>query len=101
MDFIKQLPESKDCSDILVVIDRLTKQAVFIPTSRTLDSSGLVSLFISHVFAKHGVPSHVTSDRSIEFTSRSSKSLAQALHMKLHFTSSYHLEGDGQTKWVN
>jgi len=101
MDFIEQLPESKGCSDILVVIDRLTKQAVFIPTLRTLDSSRLASLFISHIFTKHSVPSHVTSDHGAEFTSRFSKSLAQALYIELHFTSSYHPEGDGQTKWVN
>jgi len=101
MDFIEQLPESNGHTDILVIVDQLTKQAIFIPTSRTLDSSGLASLFISHVFAKHGVPSHVTSGHGAEFTSRFSKSLAQALHMKLYFTSGYHPEADGQTKRVN
>jgi len=101
MDFIKQLPESEGYSDILVVVDKLTKQAVFISTSRTLNSSGLASLFISHVFAKHSIPSHVTSDCGAEFISRFSKSLAQALHMELHFTSGYHPEGDRQTERVN
>jgi len=101
MDFIEQLPESNGYTDILVIVDRLTKQAIFVPTSRTLDSPGLASLFISHVFSKHGVPSHVTSDRGAEFISRFSKSLAQALHMKLHFTSGYHPEADGQTERVN
>jgi len=32
MDFIEQLPESLGYTDILVVVDRLTKQAIFIPT---------------------------------------------------------------------
>ena len=32
MDFIKQLPKSSGYTTILVVVDRLTKQAVFIPT---------------------------------------------------------------------
>ena len=62
MDFIEQLPESEGYLDILVIIDRLTKQAMFIPTLRMLDSPGLTSLFISHVFAKYSVPSHVISD---------------------------------------
>jgi len=31
MDFIKCLPESQDYMDILIVVDRLTKQVVFIP----------------------------------------------------------------------
>jgi len=42
MDFIKQLPESKGFTDILVVMDRLTKQAIFISTQRLIDVSRLI-----------------------------------------------------------
>jgi hypothetical protein len=58
-------------------------------------------LFILHVFSKHGIPSHVTSDRGSEFVSRFFRSLGKALDMKLHFTSGYHPEGDGQTERTN
>jgi len=61
----------------------------------------LAELFIKHVFSKHGVPSHITSDRGTEFVSKFFRSLANALDMKLHFTSGYHLEADGQTKHTN
>src|SRR6266511_1436702 len=44
---------------------------------------------------------HVTSDRGSEFISHFFCSLSTALGMKLHFTSGYHPEGDGQTEWVN
>ncbi|CDO78129.1 hypothetical protein BN946_scf184860.g1 [Trametes cinnabarina] len=54
-----------------------------------------------HVFSKHGVPSHVTSDRGSEFVSHFFRSLGKALDMRLHFTSGYHPEGDGQTERVN
>jgi len=54
-----------------------------------------------HVFSKHGVPEHVTSDRGPEFVSRFFRSLGKALDMKLHFTSGYHPEGDGQTERTN
>jgi IS30 family transposase len=54
-----------------------------------------------HVFSKHGVPSYVTSNRGSEFISHFFKSLGKALDMKLHFTSGYHPEGDGQTECVN
>jgi hypothetical protein len=37
----------------------------------------------------------------MEFVSSFFCSLGQALDMKLHFTSGYHLEGDGQTKRMN
>ena len=69
MDFIEQLPESNGHTGILVIVDQLTKQAIFISTSRMLDSPGLASLFISHVFAKHGVLSHVTSNHGAKFIS--------------------------------
>jgi len=101
MDFIEQLPLSEGYTDILVVVDRLTKQATFIPTTRTIDATKLAQLFIEHVFAKHGAPSHVTSDRGVEFTSKFFKSLASNLDMKLHFTSGYYPEVDGQTECTN
>ena len=101
MDFIEQLPDSGGFTAILVVVDRFSKQSIFIPTHDTINSAQLAELFIIHVFSKHGVPSHVTSDRGSEFVSRFFRSLGKALNMKLHFTSGYHPEGDGQTERVN
>jgi hypothetical protein len=101
MDFIEQLPNSEGFTAILVVVDRLTKQSIFIPTYDTITSADLAQLFLVHVFSKHGVPSHVTSDRGSEFVSHFFRSLGKVLDMKLHFTSGYHPEGDGQTERVN
>jgi len=101
MDFIEKLPLSFRFDTILVIVDRLTKQAIFIPTHDTITSTDLARLFILHVFFKHGVPSHVTSDRSSEFVSNFFRSLGTALNMRLHFTSGYHSEGDGQTERMN
>ena len=56
---------------------------------------------VLHVFSKHGVPSHVTSNRRSKFVSHFFRSLRKALDMRLHFTSGYHPEGDGQTEWTN
>ena len=88
-------------TSILVVVDRFTKQSIFIPTYDTITSTQLAELFVVHVFSKHSVPSHVTSDRGSEFVSHFFRSLGKALDMKLHFTSRYHSEGDGQTEHVN
>ena len=52
---------------ILVVVDRLSKQALFIPTHVTITSDQLAQLFVIHVFSKHGVPSHVTSIRKVSW----------------------------------
>ena len=101
MDFIDDLPPSSGFTSILVVVDRLTKQGIFIPTHITVTSAGLAKLFVHHVFSKHGIPSHVTSDRGPEFVSHFFQSLGKALDMRLHFTSGHHPEGDGQTERVN
>ena len=61
----------------------------------------IAQLFVLHVFSKHGVPSHVTSDHSSEFVSSFFWTLGKALDMKLHFTSSYHPKGNGQTEQMN
>ena len=101
MDFIKHLLESEGYTDILVVVDRLMKQAVFIPTHSSIDAAGLTYLFVQYVFTKHRVPSHVTSDRGTELISKFFRLLVQALDMKLHFSAGYHPEADGQTERTN
>ncbi len=101
MDFIEQLPSSAGYTAILVVIDRLSKQGIFIPTHDTLTAVQLAGLFLLHIFSKHRVPGHITSDRRSEFVSHFFRSLGTAPDMKLHFTSGYHPKGDRQTKRVN
>ena len=101
MDFIKKLPSSSKFDTILVIVNRLTKQVIFIPAHDTIVSVDLARLFILHVFSKHGVPSHVTSDRSSEFVSNFFWSLGTALDMQLYFTSGYYPEDDGQTECTN
>lgn len=62
MDFIEQLPNSDGHTAILVVVDRLSKMALFIPTNDEIDAPGLAKLFLIHVFSKHGVPVDIVSD---------------------------------------
>jgi len=69
MDFIEKLPSSSGFDTILVIVNQLTKQAIFIPAHDTITSTDLACLFVLHVFSKHGIPSHVTSDKGSEFVS--------------------------------
>ncbi|SPC61680.1 uncharacterized protein UHOD_11632 [Ustilago sp. UG-2017b] len=48
MDLIEQLPPSSDFTAILVVVDRLTKMAIFVPTTNELDAPELAKLFLHH-----------------------------------------------------
>src|SRR6266481_1202440 len=55
MDFIEQLPTSSGYTSILVIIDHLSKQLLFIPIHDMITSCDLAQLFALHVFSKHGV----------------------------------------------
>ena len=81
MDFIEKLLSSSRFDTILVIVDQLTKQAIFIPAHDTIVSVDLAHLFVLHVFSKHGVPSHVTSDRGLEFVSNFFRYLGTALNI--------------------
>ena len=94
MDFIEKLLLSSRFDTILVIVDWLTKQVVFIPAHNTITSMDLTCLFVLHVFSKHSIPSYVTSDRSSEFVLNFFQFLNTALDMQLHFTSGYHPKGD-------
>ena len=101
MDFIEKLPSSSGFDTILVIVNWLTKQAIFIPAHNTITSVDLACLFVLHMFSKHSVPSHVTSDRGSEFVSNFFRSLGTALNMRLHFTLGYHPKGNRQTEYTN
>src|SRR5258708_32589887 len=98
MDFIEQLPDSEGFSTILVIVDHLTKQAIFIPSHNMVDAPQVVQLFLIHIFSKHGVPAHIALDQGSEFISHFFHSLGKLLQMTLHFTSGYHLQRDRQTE---
>jgi hypothetical protein len=95
IDFIEYLPESDGHTAILIIVDHLTKQGIFIPTVDKINAPELARLFIIHIFSKHRVPTHVTCDWGSKFISHFFRSLGQALNMKIHYTSGYHPEADG------
>jgi len=81
MDFIKKLLLSSRFNTILVIIDQLTKQAIFIPAHDIIISVDLAYLFIFYVFSKYSVSSHIIYDRSSEFVSKFFCFLSTALDM--------------------
>ena len=69
MDFIEKLPLSSRFDTILVIVNWLTKQVIFISVYDTIMSIDLAHLFVLYMFSKHSVPSHITSNRGLEFVS--------------------------------
>jgi hypothetical protein len=72
MDFVTDFPEStaSGYTGILVIMDRLTKMAIYLPWRNAIDSPELARLFFEHVICKRGVPDNIVTDRGTHFTSR-------------------------------
>ena len=102
MDFVVGLPlTSHRHNAILVIVDKLTKSAHFIPVRDTYDVTDVAHVFISEVICLHGIPKKIISDRDSRFTSRFWTSLQSALGTQLNLSTTYHPEIDGQTERVN
>jgi len=65
MDFITGLARTRKQHDaIMVVVDKLTKAAHFIPIKTTHKETNVVYIYIKEVAHLHGVPKTIVSDRT-------------------------------------
>jgi transposase InsO family protein len=102
MDYIVQLPKTTKGHDaILVVVDRLTKRAHFIPTTTNVTAPETAQLFIDNVFKLHGLPQSIVTDRDTRFVSHFWRSLFGLLGIQLKPSTAYHPQTDGQTERTN
>ena len=65
MDCIPELPECEGYDNVLVIVDKLTKYAIFIPTTTTITEKGTAELFFQHVISQYGISRQVITDRDI------------------------------------
>jgi hypothetical protein len=70
MDFISGLPPSRQFNCILVVVDKLTKYAHFLPIRHPFTASKVSKNFVDNIFRLHGLPLSLISDWDPVFTSQ-------------------------------
>ena len=75
MDFVKELPESEGFYAILVVIDRFTIVQHYIPAKITWTAADIADSYINNIQKLYSLLRHITSDRSLQFTSKFLKEL--------------------------
>ena len=87
--------------NVLVFIDRFSKQAVSIPCQKTSDARDLAKLYIYHIYRYFGPPLSITSDRGPQFVSRFWTTLCTILGTKRQLSTADHPQTDGQTEIYN
>ena len=95
LDFIEGLPKSEGYSVILVVVDRFTKYAHFLPLKHPYTAISVARLLFDTVVKLHGLPRSMVSDRDKVFTSHVWKELFKLLGANLNLSTTYHPQTDG------
>jgi hypothetical protein len=107
MDFIVKLPKSLEpgsarlCDTILVIVDRLTKAAKFVPTEETITAEECAYEVTKALVSEHGMPEEFITDRDKLFTSKYWGTFMAKLGVKKKLSTSFHPETDGQTERTN
>jgi len=101
MDFIEGLPKSQRYDSILVVVDKFTKYAHFVPLSHPYTALQVAQAYVDNIYKLHGLPKSIVSDRDRIFTSHVWRELFRLTDTQLMMSSSYHPQTDGQTERVN
>ncbi|GJS77033.1 putative reverse transcriptase domain-containing protein [Tanacetum coccineum] len=99
MDFVTKLPKTSQGYDtIWVIVDRLTKSAIFTPIRETDPLDKLARLYLKEVVTRHGIPVSIICDRDPRFASNFWRSLQNALGTNLDMSTAYHPQTDGQSE---
>ena len=107
LDFITELPLSTDPTTgieydaILVITDRLTKYAYFLPWKTTATAEDVAYELIRTIIANHEVPDEIILNRNKFFISKVWTTLLALLGVIRKLSTSFHPQTDGQTERIN
>ncbi|GKE34530.1 putative reverse transcriptase domain-containing protein [Tanacetum coccineum] len=94
-EFFTKLPNSSQGYDtIWVIVDRLTKSAIFVPMRETDPLEKLARLYLKEVVTRHGIPISIICDRGPRFAINFWRSLQKALGTNLDMSTAYHPQTD-------
>uniref|UniRef100_A0A8C9TDM7 Gypsy retrotransposon integrase-like protein 1 n=1 Tax=Scleropages formosus TaxID=113540 RepID=A0A8C9TDM7_SCLFO len=100
VDFMGPLPRSGRGNEyILVFIDYFTKWVEICPVREAIAATA-ARKFVSEVFARHGAPAHLVSDRGVQFVSDFFEEVVAAMGSDHRLTTAYHPQSN-QTERVN
>lgn len=98
VDFITDLPLSRDNTVILTIIDRFSKACRLIPLPKLPTAMETAENLFHYVFRFFGIPVEIVSDQGPQFISRVWKEFCRLLDIKMCLTSGYHPQSNGQVE---
>jgi hypothetical protein len=98
---IRPLPPSAGHTAILVVVDKLSKHAQFVPTDFELKTEGFAHLFVRHVACRFGLPDLIYADRDRQWFSAFWRQVSLQMKVSMKISSAPHPQHDGQKEIVN
>jgi hypothetical protein len=101
LDFVEALPRVNGKTVILSVINRFNKYYHFIPLVHPYTVASVAQAFFADIVRLHGILQSIVSDRDPVFTSTFWCELMRLMGTKLHMTSAFHPQSDGQTEAAN
>ncbi|CAA7043816.1 unnamed protein product [Microthlaspi erraticum] len=96
MDFVTGLPMCGKVDSIWVIVDRLTKSAHFLAINKHDKADALAKIYVEEIVKLHGVPASIVLDRDARFSSAFWKALQKRFSTKVHMSTAYHPQTDGQ-----
>ena len=109
IDFIIKLLPSKDSLEpknpkydlVWVVVDWFIKMACFLPYRENTGADILARRFFKDIFANHGLPQSIMSDRGNVLAANFTRAFYRALDVKRNLFMAFHPQTDGQTERTN
>ena len=94
--FVEGLPLSHTFNAILVVVDRFTKYAHFVPLKHPFTTPQIAQLVFDNIVKLHGLPTSIVTDRDRIFVSAFWKELFKLYDIQLQHSTAYQSQTDGQ-----
>jgi hypothetical protein len=80
----------KHHDSIMVVVEKLTKDAHFIPMKTTYKATNIIDIYMKEVSRLHGVPKAIVSDKDPKFTTNFWKGLFKYFRTNINLSMAYH-----------
>jgi hypothetical protein len=101
MDFVEGFPRINGKAVISTVVNHFSKYAHFVSLGHPYTTTSVACAVFDEIVRLPGMPSSIVSDRDPVFTSKFWQELFHLTGVKLHLSSAFHPQSDGQSEATN